>query len=190
MSETASVTLPEWLIASPRTHNRLVRTAVEAECKNHIAKRLPGHFTQGAAAKYKHQKRKPKYIRYKIRRFHTGTDLVKSGATRAHVPQVAKIAMSGSASEGTIRGRITSRLPFGGGTGRTLDDAARRRMGLGAPSRMPTDGVTPAQMIKELKAVTREETKDMSNNIRRDYIGSIRKLSRPRLVTGAVLPTI
>jgi hypothetical protein len=189
MSDT-SVTLPEWLLASARKHNELVRKAVNAECEYHVKVRLPGHFTQGAAQKYGHKKRTRKYIESKVRRYHTGTDLVKTGTTRSSVPSGARIVMSGSASEGTITGKIKSRLPFGGGTGRTLDEAARRRMNLGAPTRTPTAGVTPADMVAELKRIIPAESREMSARIKAHYLASIRAMKRPRLITGAVLPQV
>jgi hypothetical protein len=185
-----SVTLPEWLLASARKHNELVRKAVRAVCEQHVKVTLPGHFTQGAAQKYGHKKRQRKYILAKVRKYGTGTDLVKTGATRSAVPSGARITLSGSASEGTVAGKIKSRLPFGGGTGRELDEAARRRMGLGAPSRARTAGVTPADMVAELKKITPQEMRAISAGIRKGYLDAIRAMKRPRLITGAVLPQV
>lgn len=189
MSDT-SVTLPEWLLASPRKHNELVRKGLREQCERHVKVTLPGHFTRSAAQKYQHKKRTRKYILYKIRRYGSGTDLVKTGATRAAVPGGARIAISGSASEGSLDGKIKTRLPFGGGTGREKDDAARIRLGLGPPSRARTDGVTPADMIAELKRITPDERAAISAGIRRAYIAAIQAMRRPRLITGAVLPKI
>lgn len=186
----ATITLPEWLLASARKHNELVRAAVRAECEHHVRVRLPGHFTQGAAAKYGHRKRTRKYILYKVRKYHTGTDLVKTGRSRTEVPAMAKITVSGSASEGTIRGRIVTRFPFGGGTGMEKDEATRRRLGLGPPSRIRTDGITPAEMRKEVERVIPLEGRESSQRIRAHYIASIRAMRRPRLIAGAVLPEL
>jgi len=185
-----SVTVPEWLLASPRKHNELVRKALKAELERHVKVTLAGHFTQGAAAKYGHKKRTRKYILYKVRRYGTGTDLVKTGATRTAVGSGSRITLSGSASEGTISGKIKARLPFGGGTGREKDEATRRRMGLGPPTRARTDGVTPADMIAELKKITPQEARAISAGIKRGYLDGIRAMKRPRLITGAVLPQV
>lgn len=200
------ITFPEILLASPRTHNKFVRNGVEKVLEDHHREQMPQHFEQAAAGKYGHMKRNPAWIKYKIRRYRTGTDLVASGRTKAHVLAHRTITMSGAATAETLRGRLTMRLPFGGGTGRQFDDAAydrlqrayytetdpRKRASIlrklaNRENLRGKTGVTPAQMVKELQTVTPAERRGMAEQLKESYLTQIKSLKRPRQAFGVTI---
>lgn len=195
----AHISFPEMLTASPRTHNRFVREATIEALQFHHRERMPGHFVQAAAAKYGHMKRNPAWIKYKVRHYRTGIDLVRTGKTKADVLAHGRITMSGSAAAETIRGRLTMRLPFGGGTGRQFDDAAYDRLqrayytesdpGKRAAilrklqnrmNQRGKTGVTPAQMVKELQTITATEVRETTGQIQQHYVTKLKSMRRQR----------
>lgn len=206
----ATITFPSVLLASPRMHNRIVREQLDTELRLHHRLIMPGHFTQGAAARYGHMKRNPKYIRNKVRKFRTGIDLVRTGATKSQVLGNRTITISGSASSETLRGQLVMRLPFGGGTGKQMDDEgyanleaalARGTDTKGRPltaserlsiirrlanrnSNRGKTGVTPAQMIKELRTVTKDEAEAVTRRMGQGYVNRIKAMAKPHLAAG------
>lgn len=198
-----SMTLPAVLLASPRKHNEFVREEMEKDLAIHHRLIMPGHFLPAAAARYGHMKRTAEWIAYKVRFYHTGTDLVMSGRSKAEVLGNRNITVSGSASSDTLRGRLTMRLPFGGGTGETFDDDAYARLEAAlVTERDPIKrlwilkklrnrlnnrgktGVTPAQMVKELRTITPDEAAAATRRMGQGYINRIKAMRKPHLAAG------
>jgi hypothetical protein len=204
--------MPEMLLASPRAHNTLVRKAVYEVLERHKNETMRKHFQPGNDTRYGHAQRTAGYKRSKARYWNSVTDLVKTGNTKrliASLPAKGNITISGSASADTIRGRLRMRLPFGGGTGRQMDEAAWQRIErelarttdpvkrarlqaalAGRRSGRGRSGVTPAQMIKELQTITADEAAEMTKLIGEIYVREIKKMKRPRLISGRTLPRI
>lgn len=202
--------MPEMLLASPRMHNRIVRDALREVLDRHKNVQMRLHFQPGNAERYGHAQRSPRYKSMKARYYNSVTDLVKTGATkRFFATQKADIAVSGSAAADTLRGRLRLRLPFGGGTGRQMDEAAWQRLERalqntnnpqkrarlraaleGRRSQRGRVGVTPAVMVKELRTITRDEAAAMTKLLGEIYVREIKKLKRPRLIQGKTLPKI
>jgi hypothetical protein len=208
------MTFPEIALASPRKHNEFVRAELQDALDAHHREVMPEHFKQSAATRYQHAKRTPAWIKYKIRKFRTGTDLIASGKTKAEVLGPGRrITVSGSAAQDTLRGRLTMRLPFGGGTGAGTDAAMYERLQealdrgtdkrgrpLSIDERLTIErrlrnqfnnrgktGVTPEQMVRELRTVTNDETDKMTRRIGAGYIARIRSMKRPHLRFGATI---
>ena len=206
----ATITFPTILLASPRMHNRIVREQLDTELRLHHRLIMPGHFTQGAAARYGHMKRNPMYIRNKLRRYRTAIDLVRTGATKSAVLGNRTITISGAASSETLRGQLVMRLPFGGGTGVQFNDQDYERLAQtlargtdknGRPlsasqilsitrklqnrdNTRGKTGVTPAQMIKELRAVTKDEAEAVTRRMGQGYVNRIKAMAKPHLAAG------
>lgn len=91
-----------------RTHNAWSRQAMRTILETHHAKRIPQHFKRSARGKYGYKARKPRYMRYKARKYGAQTDLVFSGASKINIERNPKFVVSGAAEGGkkTIEGRI------------------------------------------------------------------------------------
>ena len=159
MFET-SITFPEKLLRSPRTHNKFVAAGVRAELEYHHKNRIPLRFEKGAYTRFGFMQRTAKYNAIKKRKFGHQLPLVYSGASMAGILANGRVTVSGSASDETIVGTLRMRFAFTGGTGRMRDPNSRR-------------GVTPAQMIKELRTMPRYETAESSQRLREDYLARI-----------------
>lgn len=202
--EGAFISLPEMLVASPRTHQRFAREAMEQELDHHHRAVMPEHFKQSAHQKYGHKPRSPKYIAYKIRRWRSGTDHVASGRTKVELLYKRQILVDGSGE--TLRGRLKMRLPFGGGTGEQVDDDFYRRLEAALATETNPGkrawilkrlqnrdnnrgkvGVTPAEQIKELQTITGEEARQATERIAQRYLGKIKSMKRRRLMPGVTV---
>lgn len=209
-----NVELPEQLLASDRSHNKIARQVLQDELQFHHTDTMREHFKPSASAKYGYAPRNEKYNEYKRRRWGAAVDLFKSGRSRAKILGEAKILVSGSAAEQSLRGRLVMRLPFTGGTGARMDDAAFARMAqavsrgvdskgrpLGARqlqqmrAKLATmggqrgrSGITADQLVKELEAVTAEEVQAATRRMGAAYVERIKRdMKRPRLLPGAKL---
>lgn len=154
-----AIVLPEMLVNSPRLHNQFVKAGVRDELQTHWLKRIPLHFVQSAHAKYGYAKRSPRYISFKIRRYGTGTDLVKTGRTRTTMKTVAKITVGGSATGGKgdgVKGQLRLRFPFFGGGGGVLSQSKQR--------------ANLENMRREIEATTAAERVEITNSLGARYI--------------------
>lgn len=61
---------------------------------------LPKHFTRSARRRYGYQPRTEKYVRQKLRRYGSGTDLVKTGALKRQVTR--RSAITGTSKKMTV----------------------------------------------------------------------------------------
>lgn len=202
--EGAYIALPEMLLASPRKHQELARAGMQEALDYHHRYVMPEHFKPSAHQKYNHKDRSPKWIAYKVRRYRTGIDHVASGRSKVEVLYKRRILVSGTGEQ--LRGQLKMRLPFGGGTGETVDADFYRR--LSAALATETDprkrawivkrlqnqennrgkvGVTPAQQIKELQTITSDEARDATKRMGDRYIDKIKEMKRPRLRPGVTI---
>ena len=152
-----TIEMPELAALSPRKNNELIKAAMRPVLDFHWKRRIPYHFTPPAHAKYKYATRSPKYLSAKIRRYHVGADLVKTGRSRAEMTARARIRIGGTASGGTINGTIEMRFPFRGGTG------AQRQVG-------NRQSITILQMIREVRAISDDEIREIERQIADNYM--------------------
>lgn len=213
--ERVAIVVPEQLVASPRTHQKLMRESLIEELERHHREVMPRHFEQSAAMRYRHAKRNPYYIRMKVRKKGTGRDLVYSGATREKIlNEQPRIVISGSGEQ--IRGRLEMRMAGekgSGVTGRQFDDDGLEQLTRvlergtdrrGRPlspdwvawaqaklrarsSQRGKTGVTRAQQVKELRTVTADEAAATVAGLRSRYVEKIKAMKRPRLLAGVTL---
>lgn len=215
---SGTIEVPEMLVASPRKHQQLVRAALVEELERHHRETMPKHFEAGNATKYRHAPRTEKYRKIRRERYGSDVDLVKTRRTLKAILGSHQVKVSGSANAGTIRGRLSMRLPFGGGTGRQMSDDAYARIEkfLAAAFRgAKTDtqrrylerkhaaalkklanrrnergktGVTPADIAKELQRITTDEVREITRGLGAHYVASIKAMKRKRLLSGVRLP--
>lgn len=146
-----------------RDHNRFVKESLRECLKEHHEKRIPGHFTKSAHQKYHYIRRSEKYMRWKARRFHSTTDLVKTGASRDQM-KTGRITVGGAAEGGKdINAKLTLRFVFKGGTGRFHRDTPMYRR------------ITILQMHKEIQAMTDDERRAFAEKFSNDYWDRVAK---------------
>jgi hypothetical protein len=145
-----------------RIHNRCAKEALRAEGLDHHKRRIPQHFTRSAHAKYGYMRRKDKYMRIKARRYHSATDLVKSGATKQEMLQnTPKIRIGGKAADdagasGELKLTLELNFPFSKDAQAAVAKriASRRRFQRTYTYSSDKTGVTIAQMKKEIATIT------------------------------------
>lgn len=149
-----------------RHHNRFVKDALGIAMVNHYRNVIPGHFKQDAHAKYGYATRDPKYIRSKIRRYGTGTDLVKTGKSRAYMTHNYTLTIGGAAEGGKrpISATLSMRFPFAGGTGAQREQSSQQR-------RM----IDIRQMIHEMQAMTDAERTKIASDFWTEYCNKVRQ---------------
>lgn len=153
-----------------RHHNRLIKQALRQVLEEHHRKRIPLHFKADNRTKYQHMDRTPKYRRAKMRRFHSRTDLVKTGRTRDKMLSQYQLRIGGSASGSKtkapgVHGQLIMRFPF--------------------PANYSRSGthVDVAQMILEISRWTDQEANETSRQFLEIYTQSVNDLikSSPRI---------
>ena len=176
----ATLVAPEPLLQERsflRLHNRSSKEALRDEAVRHHKQRIPGHFTRSAAGKYKHQPRKPAYIRFKARRFRSVVDLVKTGQARDAMTKTSPaIRIGGQAADESGAAskplKLTLTLPFHIGQKAQAGYAKKARaakQGRPTRTRSRSSGVTIAQMRKELGTVTEDEGRDTARGFLKGY---------------------
>lgn len=153
-----------------RHHNRLIKQALRTVLEDHHRRRIPLHFRADNRSKYQHMERTAKYRRAKMRRFHSRTDLVKTGRTRDKMLSQYQLRIGGSAS-GTatkapgVNGQLIMRFPF---------PANYTRSGI---------KVDVAQMISEISRWTEQEAREASQMFLDLYTQYVRDLIKnsPRI---------
>lgn len=104
-----------------RHHNKIVREAMQKTAEKHHAKHVPDHFKATNRQRYKHAPRGERYKKYKVKRYGSRTDLVKTGRTKDWMTRAYKIRIGGNAEAGTTKATLILTFPFKGGTGRFKD---------------------------------------------------------------------
>lgn len=137
-----------WVIEVPerpgdlarRYHNKYAKEALgEAVEKWHQHKQGFGeHFKQGNRQKFNHAPRTEKYKRYKLRRYRSIVDLIKTGRTQRRMLSQWKLRLGGSATGGNLNVTLVLTFPFKGGTGSFRKEGTHQQ-------------VTIENMIKELQ---------------------------------------
>lgn len=159
---------------SGRAHNRIARGALRETLLTHATKRIPGHFTRPAHAKYGYAERSPSYRHFKQKKYHSSIDLVMSGRTKQAMSSQRQIKIGGTAAGGTLKGDLILKFPFGVAAQAAF---ARRARGQskGAPlaARARKDGkprVTIAQMRKEIATIAPNEVSEINKQLRDRYV--------------------
>lgn len=169
-----------------REHNRIAKDALRTVLETHHKKRIPGHFEHSAHSKYGYKPRSPKYIRYKVKAFKTGDDLVMSGATQQKMIREPQFVMSGAAegAQKKLGGKIVLRFAFG----QSAQASYAKRAGYvqhknsKRPPKRP--GVDIAQMRKEIQAMTPAERREMAEQFRAEYLRLYDRLETLRTTYG------
>lgn len=158
-----------------RIHNRAAKDALRECAMTHHKERVPLHFQNGAAEKYGYMPRRPKYKRYKLRRWNETRDLVsgdrKGPPTKDFIKQPPTIRAGGKAanpdgSAGLLKLSIVLKLPFP-----TSDDTYR------------PGTVSGKQIKREIAAITGEEGKDIAEQFKSAYVRILNEMlqKRPRI---------
>lgn len=142
-----------------RIHSSAAKDAMRSTLRLHQIKRLQEHFKQTNRHRYNHQPRRDKYKAAKRRKYHSITDLVKTGETRRRMLNEKHTIRVGGTAESELRATMTMHFPF-------PEDSAGRN---------PHGGVGIAQMRKELAAWTDEEVADAALDYQRFYWEQIDK---------------
>ena len=162
---TAILELPEMLDPDGpansrvnRIHSRAVKTSLRRTLGLHHKVRIPQHFRRDARHRYRYHERKRVTKRIKRKRYHSITDLVKTGATkRKMIAGFESIRVGGSTEGGTVTGTMRLRFPFP------------------TSNEWRGDGVTPDKMAEEIARFTDEETKQVANQFKAFYVDEINK---------------
>lgn len=115
-----------WVIETPsrpedlakRHHNRLSKEALKNTIERFHRELFPDRFRQDARQKFDHFPRSPKYQKYKLRRYRSTIDLVKTGRTQRWMTRAYKLRIGGTAERGNLKATLTMNFPFKGGSGR------------------------------------------------------------------------
>jgi hypothetical protein len=178
----ATIVAPEPLLNERsflRLHNRCAKEALRDEGLHHWKDRIPRHFTRSAHQHYGYAPRSPAYMRFKARRYHSATDLVKTSQTKDEMTKTPPVIRAGGkASDDAGHAgqlRLTLVFPFHPGQkahehyrnlaskyGRLAVRAAKKR----AAKRT---GVTIDQMRKEIATILPEEARDTARRFLRGY---------------------
>lgn len=155
-----------------RLHNAIAKDAVRDTLVKHHRRRIPGHFQRPAHGKYGYAQRSPRYRAAKQKKYGSSIDLVRTGRTKQQMTTQRQITVSGQATAGTIRGRLTLRFPFPGGSLRFKAAAGTRQR------------VTIEQMAREIRTITSDEIQQINRDIRGLYVDGVKKRAGQRqLVT-------
>jgi hypothetical protein len=147
-----------------RHHNRFAKEAMKRVLTTHHEKRIPGHFTKAAHQKYGYKTRTLKYMKAKARKYHSTTDLIKTGTSQRQMtsPSGRKITVGGAAEGGkkSLEGTLTMRFAWPGGSGRFRKENTIQE-------------VTAEQMKKEMQATTAEERQQMAKQFLHEYFAQV-----------------
>lgn len=151
-----------------RDHRRALTKANEAAAIYHHEHHIPRHFEGFAGAKYGYPRRSLGYEKRKQHRYGHKLPLVYTGKTRAAVTSNRRV-------QKTYKGAtLILRIPIKGGSGRFMDDAARKRLGIRAPKYKQLD--SQEQILKrivEIEAIAPDEIRTLSRIIRDVYTAEI-----------------
>jgi len=153
---------------SDRRHNQFAKIAMRKVMERHHAEHVPRHFKRENARLYDHLPRKPKYVRYKQRRWgQGGMDLVKRGRTRQWMTSAYKLSVGGTAVARTLNATLKLTFPFKGGSGRFRKAQSR-------------GSVTIQQMIAEMERFANDEPRKLAEWFLRYYMEQVEQFRATR----------
>lgn len=147
-----------------RHHNKIVKDAIRETAEWHHERFVPEHFKATNRQRYNHAPRGEAYKRYKLRKYHSRTDLVKTGRTKDWMTRAYRLRIAGNAEAGTIKARLILTFPFKGGTGSFR--TARTKQAAAAQKSIQ-------QMIKEMETFARDEPKQLAGKFFEKYMGGV-----------------
>lgn len=154
-----------------RHHNKIVREAMQKTAEKHHAKHVPDHFKATNRQRYSHAPRSDRYKKYKLRKYHSRTDLVKTGRSKDWMTRTYKLRIGGNAESGTTKATLILTFPFKGGTGRFKDaqtfKAAQAQR-------------TIQQMIKEMETFAADEKPRLAQWFLDFYMAGVEKFRHGR----------
>jgi len=160
--------VPAILVNSERIHNSLSRRALRTAIELHHERRIPRHFQQQAHARYGYADRSKRYISAKIRRYGTGTDLVKTGRTKREMTSTRRLSIGGQASTSSLRATLKLRFPFPGGSGRFRNRNGRQ-------------AVSVQQMAREVETISAGEMLEIQRQLEDGYAGLVEAETSARM---------
>lgn len=135
-----------------RLHRKAARDALRGEMEYHHQKRFPRHYDAGAASRYNHKPRDPKYLAMKKKRFRGSRDHIKTNKSRRAMLANAKLRIGGNATgEFGLLGKIILQFPFPA----SFDNSPNK--------------VTLKQMADELARFTPDERDDVAAGFGQRY---------------------
>lgn len=147
-----------------RYHNKIVREAMKSTAERHHKEHIPEHFKATNRQKYNHKPRNEKYKAYKIKKYHSRTDLVKTGRTKDWMIRAYKLRIGGNAEAGTTNAKLILTFPFKGGTGRFKDPQTKKAA---------TAQRTIQQMIGEMETIPDSERKKLADWFLQEYMDGV-----------------
>lgn len=183
MEVAAHLEIPEKhaLLASDRTHNAIIRRLVQWEMARHGQETLPKHFEPGAAARYQHAPRLPKYVRSKLRKTGQAVDLILSGASKQEILGNQKITVGGSATGGrAISATLRTKFAWGQAAAQAIKQRRNLEKRLGR--RLDDDSIAsrtrvkPRQMVSEVQRFTAEEVAAINAHLLEGYMATLRAM--------------
>ena len=164
----AVLELPARLLRGDAAHGKFLKDAMRKTLITHHFGRIPGHFQQPAHGKYGYKTRDVKYIRRKLHFGLSGTDLVKTGASRDYMSSHGLVSVGGTFKT-ELRGNLKLRFDFRGGTGRF-----RKPKSQGA--------ITIAEMRHEVATTTAQERVEISRQLAHFYVTDVKTKATPRII--------
>jgi hypothetical protein len=155
---------------SERRHNQFAKQAMRVVLeKYHGDKRgFPRHFTRQGRKLYDYLPRKPKYERWKQRKYGTGSiDIVKRGRTRQWMTSAYRLTVGGTAANRTLNGTLKLTFPFKGGSGRFKKPNSR-------------GAITIQRLILELQRFADDEPRLLAQWFREEYMRQVDEFRRGR----------
>lgn len=139
--------------------------------QEHHQRRIPGHFKQYARAKYRHKARSPIYKAFKRKKFHSITDLVRTGKTERMATGMARIRIGGTfgtfnKSAATVG--IVGHLVMPVGFKMRWRDSSNPR------------AVRTEDMAREITAINPDEAAEMASTFQRVYTHNLNYYSTNR----------
>lgn len=154
----AKIDLPAPILDSARflrVHRAAAKDAMRTTLKLHQLKRLESHFKQTNRAKYNHAPRTARYKAQKRRKYHSITDLVKTGETRRRMLNEHHAIRIGGTADTELKASMVMHFPFPEG------------------DRNPYGGIDVAQMRKEITSWTDDEIREAAGEFQEYYFDEI-----------------
>lgn len=197
-----SFEIPEWgesSTTSERWHNKTVKQIMRTQLEIQLANRVHRHFEFSAHSRYGYAERTKKYqrtkLKYRGKTTSWGTpvtfapdanlDLIKTGTTRRTIKSGVRFTLAGAGH--LILATLRLRLPFKGGTGRSLDLAAQLRILASGkkPNRKFQNRMLAAQKtetvrrtIAEIERFSADEITEINKSVAFLYAQSLKKARR------------
>lgn len=164
-----------------RKHNAFAKESLREVIETHWKERIPLHFRQDARSRYGYKERKDAYKRMKDRRYQSRRDLVLTGASERNMKVNRKITVGGTAAKGTLKGTLHLRFAWAAKIREHFEQTTKHRRKHGNVTSITTTAerkkvrpnVTPADMKREMQAMTVEERRAIADEMKTRYLDKV-----------------